>query len=279
MKITKSGCTVTFSLFTTGFTWTLCMLFQDLHRLLLWWNTSQSFPTKTRKVQQLLQERNIKSGVKALYSMAWTNLKRGIKRLRGTTRRGLRSIYNKDTQETISWWTPHFKRFLTSHHSLFQAGEQFLSESHQGITHHLAPYIIVDIMYNNATHVCFHAIVLCHMQWCIVWMTITIRKAPTLVTFHVFMITIRLNSNSSVIVLLSFVAGWQSDNSTSKSGHRPVVTLPPSENSARCRQTTVLSVLDHRTSFRVASPERKASGSRRRPLPSQYGSVAEKGSM
>lgn len=160
MKITKSGCTVTFSLFTTGFTWTLCMLFQDLHRLLLWWNTSQSFPTKTRKVQQLLQERNIMSGVKALYSMAWTNLKRGIKRLRGTTRRGLWSIYNKDTQETISWWTPHFKRFLTSHHSLFQAGEQFLSESHQGITHHLAPYIIVDIMYNNATHVCFHAIVL-----------------------------------------------------------------------------------------------------------------------
>lgn len=83
MKITKGGCTVTFSLFTTGFTWTLCMLFQDLHRLLLWWNTSGSFPTKTRKVQQLLQERNIKSGVKALYSMAWTNLKRGIQRLKG----------------------------------------------------------------------------------------------------------------------------------------------------------------------------------------------------
>lgn len=146
--------------FFTFYHWFHLNALHAMHRLLLWWNTSQSFPTKTRKVQQLLQERNIKSGVKALYSMAWTNLKRGIKRLRGTTRRGLRSIYNKDTQETISWWTPHFKRFLTSHHSLFQAGEQFLSESHQGITHHLAPYIIVDIMYNNATHVCFHAIVL-----------------------------------------------------------------------------------------------------------------------
>lgn len=136
-------------------------------------------------------------------------------------------------------------------------------------------------MYNNASHVCFHAIVLyaiCNGVLCDYHHKEGTYSRYISCIYDHNKVKFKFKCYSFAVLCGRLTERQQHKQEWPQTGCNTHF-VPPSENSARCRQTSVLSVLDHRISFRVASPERKASRSRRRLLPSQYGSVAEKGSM